>query len=116
MKAFGDIVVKFKSGIKVVLFETKRAVCNFLYCPSVFFVKNVRCRHSILKNVRFNINGDSLVTIENAILRDCTFDLLDSGCLVTIGPGCRIKGVRFYCEDNLSSINISRNSTMGGVK
>lgn len=106
--------MKFSYYLRVILFEIRCFIHNVIFCPQVLIRKNIHCRHSFLKNVKFHIASNSKVVINNTILRDCTFFLFDDGCLVDIGDGCRIKKLKFYCEDTASSITISKNTTIGG--
>lgn len=87
---------------------------NLFHCPSIFFNKKIIVRHSLLTNVKFNIKGNSKITINGSILRDCIISVLNDDCNIVIENGCRIKNTRLYCEDAHSSITILPKCTIGG--
>lgn len=100
--------------LRILLFELKCFFINLFNCPEVFLNRNIICRHSILRNVKFRVAKGCRVFIENAILRDCRILMLSEGCELTIKKGGRIRNAQLYCEDENSQIVINEGFTMGG--
>lgn len=94
--------------------ELKCLIHNLLYCPQAIFSSQVNCKGAWLNNVHFHLASTSHVDIRNCIIRDSQILMLNEGCSLRLGNGCRVKNVRFYCEDKNSSIESLTKLTIGG--